>query len=230
MRPELVTYDGLPASSGGAHRLRTRKPGTALAQVQSFLAACTLPDGPSRWAFELWSGGPEAATERWRAFAAERLGGPRRSGRTHREWSVHEQDVAAIMRALDTADPVEVTRHGQALARLTLTVPVCLRDPATGAPYSGVSADETGAFAVDGYGRMLGASGIRGTFATSGSTLSLWLSFPGDERLGPAVAAVRQACPVRPSATHWRRWVPTKNEAGYRSLKIQMPVSAPVSE
>ena len=230
MRPECVTYDGLPASSGGAHRLRTRTPAIALAQVQAFLAACTLPDGPPRWAFELWSGGPEAATERWRALAAERLGGPRRTARTHREWSVREQDVPVLAAALDTADRSEVTRHGHALARLTLSAPASLRDPATGAPYPGVSADAMGTFAVDGYGRTLGTSGIRATFGTSGATLSLWLTFPGDERLGTAVAAVREACPVRLSAAHWRRWVPTKDGAGYRSLKISMPGSAPVSE
>ncbi|MBF6258516.1 hypothetical protein IU468_19630 [Nocardia farcinica] len=40
---EVVTYDGLPAASGGAHRLRTRNPRLAWEAVQSFLDACVLP-------------------------------------------------------------------------------------------------------------------------------------------------------------------------------------------
>ncbi|WP_208719882.1 hypothetical protein [Amycolatopsis circi] len=42
-RPDIVTYDGLPAASGGAHALRTRKPSAVHTKVHAFLNACTTP-------------------------------------------------------------------------------------------------------------------------------------------------------------------------------------------
>ncbi len=55
---EVVTYDGLPAASGGAHRLRTRNPRLAWEAVQSFLEACVLPAGDPTVTLVVWKGGP----------------------------------------------------------------------------------------------------------------------------------------------------------------------------
>lgn len=54
---EVVTYDGLPAASGGAHRLRTRNPRLAWEAVQSFLDACVLPAGDPTVTLVVWKGG-----------------------------------------------------------------------------------------------------------------------------------------------------------------------------
>ncbi len=40
-RSSIITYDGLPLSKGGAHRLRTPNPKLALQQARDFLSACT---------------------------------------------------------------------------------------------------------------------------------------------------------------------------------------------
>jgi hypothetical protein len=40
-RSSIITYDGLPVSKGGAHRLRTPNPKLALQQARDFLTACT---------------------------------------------------------------------------------------------------------------------------------------------------------------------------------------------
>src|SRR6516165_1304118 len=40
-RSSIITYDGLPVSKGGAHRLRTPNPKLALRQARDFLTACT---------------------------------------------------------------------------------------------------------------------------------------------------------------------------------------------
>jgi hypothetical protein len=40
-RSSIITYDGLPVSKGGAHRLRTPNPKLALRQARDFLTVCT---------------------------------------------------------------------------------------------------------------------------------------------------------------------------------------------
>jgi hypothetical protein len=47
LRSSIITYDGLPISSGGAHGLRTRSPKVALKHVRDFLRICTDNSIPS---------------------------------------------------------------------------------------------------------------------------------------------------------------------------------------
>lgn len=219
-----MTYDGLPAASGGAHGLRTRRPSAAYAKVRSFLAACTEPAAEPTLSLQVWAGGTEEATERWRGLAADLLGGPRRSERTHREWGVRPDRLDAVLDALDDAGPADVTRYDRSLACLVLNAPVRLVAAEGGASYAGVSAEATGRFATDGYGRVLGASGVRATLGTAASSLSLWLSLPDDERLKAAAARVQEHAPVRLSAKHWRRWTLTRDGSGYRSARLASPL------
>lgn len=60
---EVVTYDGLPASAGGAHSLRTKNPRAAYESVQTFLDAVVLTIGAPETSFQLWAGGQAAG--RW---------------------------------------------------------------------------------------------------------------------------------------------------------------------
>ncbi len=223
-RPELVTYDGLPASSGGAHGMRTRRPSAARTAVDAFLAACTVPAGAASTTFRIWAGGPGQRSEHWRLLASDLLGGPRRTERTHMEWGVRDDRIDDVFSALDAATPADVTTHGRPLAVLAASTPVRLVDPTSGRPYEGVSPGAAGEFAVDGYGRILGASGVRASFGTSGAALSLWLCFPGDERLAAAAAHVQTHAPVRLSSRQWRRWAPTRSGDGYRSSRIPSPI------
>lgn len=83
-----------------------------------------------------------------------------------------------------------------------------------------------GGFAVDGYARLLGASGVRATSGTSASILPLWLNLPADERLGAAARHLQDHLPVKLPAEHWRRWVPTPASDGFKSTKIPSPLLA----
>ncbi|MFT4082336.1 MAG: hypothetical protein QM638_07095 [Nocardioides sp.] len=225
---EVVTYDGLPASAGGAHSLRTKRPDAAWGRVREFLDACTRPTAGPVLAFQVWSGGPAAAAERVASAATERLGGARTRASTHTEWGVRADDADAVtdvLAILAAAGPGAVTKHGNPLASLVVTADVRLIDPATGAPDEDITPDAFGRFCVDGYGRMLGASGVRATIGTTASSLSLWLAFPGDDRLPGAAAHVQEHLPFRLSAKHWRRWRRTRDGGGYRSAKIPSPVS-----
>ncbi|MCK0093828.1 hypothetical protein MWU77_23965 [Rhodococcus sp. F64268] len=130
-----------------------------------------------------------------------------------------------VLDVLDGAVREDVTRYGRPLVGLVVGGPVHLIDPATGDAYAEVSVEDSGRFVVDGYGRTLGASGVRATIGSTASSLSLWLSFPGDHRLPAAAAHVQEHAPVRLSAKHWRRWTPSRTGDGYRSIRIPSPLA-----
>src|SRR5262245_4800611 len=54
--PAIITYDGLPLSSGGGHILRTNRPSIALRQVREFIELCTDASEPLERAIEVLSG------------------------------------------------------------------------------------------------------------------------------------------------------------------------------
>ncbi|MFD6053363.1 hypothetical protein [Agromyces sp. NPDC060279] len=225
MMPEVVTYDGLPAAAGGAHSLRSKRPADAHERVQHFLAACTVPTEPAQWTFSISADGDPAATERVAAFAAEVLGGPSRTQRVRRDWNVRPESVPQVLEAI-AAEAGAATKYGASLATLAQSLPVRLLDPDRREPFAELAPEAFGGFAVDGYGRLLGVSGVRASYGTAGSALSLWLNLPADERLSPAARHVQDHLPFRLSAKHWRRWQPTRAGDGYRSSKLPSPLTA----
>lgn len=227
----VVTYDGLPAAAGGAHSLRVKRATDAYERVQRFLTACTEPVGTNHdanetWSFRLNADGPVAQTEELRDFAANRLGGVRSTARTHREWGVRAESVTEVLEVLTASGPSAVTKYGAPLAALTISLPVRLLDPRTRAPWAGLTPEAFGGFEVDGYGRRLGASGVRATCGTSASALSLWLNLPADAHLVDAARHVQANVPFALSAKHWRLWQPTRAGDGYRASKIASPLAA----
>jgi len=88
----------------------------------------------------------------------------------------------------------------------------------------GVDRAASGGFATDGYGGVLGESGVRATFGSAGSKMSVWFTFPGDERLGAAAAFVQEHAPGRLSSKHGRRWTPARSGDGYRSARMPSPL------
>lgn len=90
---EVVTYDGLPAASGGAHALRVKRPRPAWQAVQSFAHACVDPVADPTLTLHLWKGGPPDVSESLREFASTNLGGPRTQSRTSTEWRVRVDAV-----------------------------------------------------------------------------------------------------------------------------------------
>lgn len=222
--PEVVTYDGLPASAGGAHSLRIKHPGKAFQRLRGFIDACTEPVSSVSWAFQIATGGPPAATEQLVALATERFGGPRHRAQTHTEWNVPPESVNHALDVLVAVGPDAVTTYGRSLAALTCSTPVRLLDPDTRAPYPDITPDACGRFAVDGYGRLLGGSGIRATLGTAASSLSLWLNLPADDRLSLGARHLQDHLPFRLSAKHWRLWRPTRSGDAYRATKIPSPI------
>jgi len=220
--PEVVTYDGLPGSAGGAHSLRVKRPDVAFQRLQTFLESCTEPVSLPSWTFEIYQSGPSEPTAQLSSFATELFGGPRYKAQTHTEWNVPPGSVNEALDALVGSDAV--TTHGRSLAALTCSTPVRLIDPNTRAPYPDITPDAFGRFAVDGYGRTLADSGIRATLGNAASSLSLWLHLPADERLSSGARHLQDHLPFRLSAKHWRLWRPNRSADSYRSNKIPSPV------
>lgn len=220
--PEVVTYDGLPGSAGGAHSLRVKRPDVAFQRVYTFLDACAEPVSLPSWTFEIRQGGSPAPTEQLSELATGIFGGPRSKAQTHTEWNVPPGSVNDALDALVGSDAV--TTHGRSLAALTYSAPVRLIDPSTRAPYPDITPDAFGRFAVDGYGRILGESGIRVTLGNAASSLSLWLNLPADERLSSGARHLQDHLQFRLSAKHWRLWRRNRSGDSYRSNKIPSPV------
>ncbi|WP_232304531.1 hypothetical protein [Microbacterium sp. XT11] len=193
--------------------------------MTSFVRACARTNDTGVYALRLLRGGPAEVTERLRDLAASRLGGPRAQDRIGIEWRVRDGAVDDVLDVLATDGAGAVTEHGQPLASLIWDTDAALLDPATGEPYSDITAEAFGGFAVDGYGRRLGVSGIRASIGTTASSLSLWLNLPADERLGRAAHHIEEHVPIRLSTKHWRQWLPTRDGSGYRSVKITSPLA-----
>ncbi|MGW6655869.1 hypothetical protein [Rhodococcus sp. NPDC055024] len=222
--PEVVTYDGLPASAGGAHSLRAKRPDRAFECLRTFVESCTEPVSLPSWTFEIYKGAPQVPTEQLSSLATELFGGPRHKAPTHTEWNVASGSVNEALDALVAVGPEAVTAYGRSLAALTYSARVRLLDPDTSAPYPDVTPDAFGRFAVDGYGRLLGDSGIRATFGNAASSLSLWLNLPADDRLSPGARHLQDHLPFRLSTKHWRLWRPNRSGDSYRSNKIPSQV------
>lgn len=138
-----------------------------------------------------------------------------------------ERSADAVDHALDAlvaVGPDAVTTHGRSLAALTYSTPVRLLDPDTRTPYPDITPDAFGRFAADGYGRLLGGSGVRATLGTAASSLSLWLNLPADDRLPAGARHLQEHLPFRLSAKHWRLWRPTRSGDSYRATKIRSPI------
>ncbi|WP_307869018.1 hypothetical protein [Cellulosimicrobium cellulans] len=193
--------------------------------VQSFLDVCVVPVEDPTVTLVVRKGGAPAPSERLRAFATGSLGGPRLQDRTRSEWRVRPEAVDAVLAALEDAGGDAVAEHGHPLASLVWDAEVRLRDPCTGEPQQGVSPETFARFPVDGYGRVLGGSGVRASIGTTASSISLWLSLPADDRLPGAARHLQRHLPVRLSTKHWRRWRPTRDGTSYRSTKIPSPLA-----
>lgn len=221
----VVTYDGLPASSGGAHALRVKKPAAAWSAVGKFVDACLVPLS-DRVTLRLWAGGPAEATQHVMDLASSALGGPSRRDRTRTEWNVRPEAFDAVLSALTEIGAAGVTVHGHSLAALVRTVEGRLIDPRTGTAYANITPEAFDDFALDGYGRRLGRSGIRASIGTAGSSLSLWINLPDtDGELAHAAGHLQTHLPFRLSTKHWRRWQQTRDGQSYRSAKITSPLA-----
>ncbi|MEB4613573.1 hypothetical protein [Leucobacter sp. M11] len=222
---QIVTYDGLPASAGGAHGLRGRDPRAAAERVDAFLTACFRVDDPQDPVLRLRAGERDSAQDTAAIAAAVRgrFGEPRVSADAAAEWLIPDTPQGLGDALTLIAAAVRAEHSGLDLVR---TWSGRLLDPQTRRPYAGISAADFGDYAVDGSGRLLGESGVRATIGSGRSSISLWLNLPGDERFRPGVKHLAEHLPITLSPHHWRRWQATRDGLDYRFFREPSPVRA----
>ena len=115
----VVTYDGLPVGSGGAHYLRTRDPRAALAQIQSFLDKCTIESSELRFTVNLLSGEGVGIPKEWTQFLLRRFNNTYGAsnertlgGTLEYSWSIPESDLVNQVHFVGTLGPLPAHQYG----------------------------------------------------------------------------------------------------------------------
>jgi hypothetical protein len=236
-RPSIITYDGLPLASGGAHTLRTRSPLAALAEVRNFLSSCTDCVQPHKTWIEAVTGAsvpvefsaPLVATLRTELRAP----GNRKSygaGNTANIWPVAPPQVDAFVELIEQAGPLPVMPNRLQPVTVAAIFKFHLLHPQSRAVLPWQSAAFYGNFwAMP--GRLLGESQLYARISGR-STVSLFLSFPFEdvsEDLLATARFVRAHLTFPLSPNHWKRWRLTKNTKGYlgRRLPLRQVAATP---
>lgn len=227
-RPSIITYDGLPLSSGGGHRLRTRDPLAALHQVHNFLSSCTDCRGPQKASIEVITGESipaEFSLPLVKKLTAE-LGEPARrgsygAGAIAHSWPIAAAQVDDWVRWIAQASPMPVLPYRLQPVTVTAVYKFHLLDPRSRATLPWQNPGFYGNFSAV-PGQLLGESQLCARISER-STVSLFLSFPFDDvsdDLIRTAGSIRAHLPFPLSTTRWKRWRLAKNERGYVGRRI----------
>lgn len=223
----MITYDGLPLSAGGAHRLGRLGWQEIWDAVEAFFATFTVPVEPESLELLLYGGGglDDAFSGRARDVISEAFGPPGRrpkvGGRqgtiTEDHWTVPDGVTAAALALLQRSAPIPQTMLGGQLVLSRRRV-FHLADPATRQPLPGQGPGPYGGQEAQ-PGLQLGRSYLSLRLSNP-STCAAFLSLPFDEvtdGLRRYVSDLQEALPFRFSKAHWALWRP--NAAGTRRTK-----------
>jgi len=231
----VVTYDGLPVKSGGAHHLRTRDPRTALAQIQGFLSRCALLPSAPRFTVNLLSGEEADIPKEWTKSLlgrfAETYGAAMEKtlGDTlEYSWPIPESDVTHQAQFLGSLGTLPVHKYGMQSLCLTAHYVIQLIDGEGGEPWPHQEPASYSNFQTSGYGEALGKSVLYARISDR-STVNLFLNFPfeaGDPELRKAVVRVQDNLPFSLSKSHWKYWTLTKAGNKYLGRKMASPLAS----
>lgn len=233
LRSGLISYDGLPISSGGAHGLGRLRPSMAWKAFQGFLSTCTTATEPKRVSItinETPDVDPESS-QRLRDSAKKMLGV---SGRPHRRqdfgdkgracsWNLSAALADTAVEWLSAAEPLSANWLGGP-AKVALDYQFRLKSP-NGTELRFQRSDDYLGQIYNGYGILLGESGCRLTVAAR-CALSLVLFIPfeePDDEFWEYVAFLQENLLMRFSSKHWKHWKLTKKGNVYTSRHIVPP-------
>lgn len=226
-RKGLISYDGLPISSGGAHGLGRLKPAQAWQALQRFLAACTTASEPNRVSLTI-NQTPDvepAALESLIASAQSTLklqtGQRQECGElgVSYDWDLPDAQAGAAVEWLAAAKPVHNRLGGT--ARVSLNYRFCLKS-ADGSELPFQTNKDYLGQKYDGYGTGLGESGCRLTLSAR-SALSILMFLPFEEpgaELWNYVGFLEEHLPMKLSNSHWKHWKLTKKGDNYISRRV----------
>ncbi len=222
----VITYDGLPVSSGGAHTLKTKDPLLALRQINEFIESCTIASAPIESSVEVVSGlgvpdsffKPlhEEFTDRYGTEVFQGLG-----NNTGHSWAIPLGDVQSVVQRLASQRPLPLHPFGLQPACVRLGLKFRFRSIDGTSELPGQGADNYLRF-VPGRGQVLGESEIYARVSEK-TTASVFLNFPFEGATTEFLhfrAFVQDHLPFRMSNLHWKRWTLTKKGDNYLGRKF----------
>lgn len=233
----LITYDGLPISSGGGHRLRARGIERAWEAMGRFLDRCTtgsLASPATTVTVDVFEGAriDPAVSAPARARFAELARGPERTSRirapsggemeTMSQFRIPPENRESAIAVLAAGEPWPAHYYGPVV--LIAELRFHLKDPRTDAVLPGQGADRYGRQRF-GSGGWLGESNLKLTLSGALRAACIWLSFPmaePDAGFRELVAAMQGELPFQLSAKHWRRWRPRQRGEGLASHPFRL--------
>ena len=227
----IITYDGLPISSGGAHTLRTRSPKAALRQVHHFLATCTDTLAPQTAFVEVLSGRsfPDAFSRRLIAELTSELGSPirRHAGSKHiaHRWGLTADQIDGYVALIDQTAALPVDPFGLQPFTVAAAFNFYLLNPVTRKVLPNQGVELYGEFSP-GPGMLLGKSQLYARISGQ-STVSMFLCFPFEKQTADflmTAAEVQAALPFSLSVKGWRHWQLTKKATRYSGRRINVQI------
>jgi hypothetical protein len=230
-RSSIITYDGLPVSSGGAHRLRTSKPKLALQQARDFLSACTDTTIPNVAFIEVVRG---------RSFDDEfslpliqqltrNLGGASRrhagTGNIAHRWNLKADQIDEYVDVMNAALPLPVDPFGLQPFVVAAQINFRVLDPLTRVALPGQESELYGNYSAD-PGHLLGTSQLYARISGR-SSFSLFVSFPFEQQSAAFLSTatyVQEHLPFPLSQKHWKQWRLSKNGTSYVGRRVIVQV------
>jgi hypothetical protein len=225
----VITYDGLPKSSGGAHSLGRLDFHEAWARVASFLTTCTDYTVPSDVHFQLGTG--KRVSRRFARKTCAKLtlrhsiptiGNVIGYEETYLDWNVCGHRIQQLIDELASYQPFP---DHWLDSPLILAVGACfnfiLPETREVLPFQGPQYYLHQAY--DGYGSVLGQSKIYLRLTTR-STLSAFFCLPfetPDRGFENYRAFLQEHFPFRLSNHQWRHWELTRQGTSYRRRKVR---------
>jgi hypothetical protein len=226
-RSSIITYDGLPVSKGGAHRLRTPNPKLALRQARDFLTVCTDNSIPKAAFVEVIRG--RSFDDEFSLSLIEQL--TRKLGDSSRRhagtrniahrWDIKAHEIDEYVDMMSKALPLPLDSFGLQPFVVAVQIDFRILDPQRGVALPGQESALYGNYSA--YpGQVLGRSQLYARISGR-STFSLFLNFPFEQQTAAflsAVADVQDHLPFSLSQKHWKQWRLTKNGTSYVGRRI----------
>ena len=224
-RLAAITYEGLPLSSGGAHKLRTRGFVAGFDALQSFASAVSLDAIPTELLVEVVEG-DGVPTEFSDSLSSEfdsnfmRRPSRRIGAYTGHQWEINATCVNRIVDQFERLRPIPQVEHAGGAALLHATWSLDLADKDRN-PLPHQDKDDYLCHEV-GCGVYLGQSLVYARISET-TRAHLFLSLPFEDVNDNArrlAAEIESRFPCRLSSKHWKIWRLTKNGRSYVGRKI----------
>jgi hypothetical protein len=228
-RPALIVYDGMPVSSGGAHRLGRRQPPQIWTQLSGFLDDCADTTGPRKTMVLVYEAVGRSLTpiQSAKKSATTIFGRPRSrmavSDIREHSWSFDPDRLPDALRWLaEQQQPVPSLPTGTCSV-VSVQVRFRLKDPDSGELLPFQDADAYGHQELR-HGLPLGESILYARLGAT-STCSLTLCLPYVEvssELLRLAGALQRRLPFKLSAKHWARWQLNSTGRAYYARKVSV--------